>query len=118
MVENHRVDNKAQTKGFRGVRADGWNFHRGGEQAGEKWLKDRKGRRFSNDDIAHYHKIVNARPETIRLKKEIDNVIERHGGWSGPSAGEPAVDSPPAPAGVNTSKTDPGLCTEDELPPA
>jgi SOS-response transcriptional repressor LexA len=72
---------KAQTTGFKAVREEVWNFHIGGYQVCEKWLKDRKGRRLSQDDIAHYHKIVVALSETIRLMKEIDEVIEQHGGW-------------------------------------
>ncbi len=32
-------------------------------------------------DIAHYHKIVVALKETIRLMSEIDVIIEKHGGW-------------------------------------
>ena len=32
-------------------------------------------------DIAHYHRIVVALDETIRLMNEIDEVIEAHGGW-------------------------------------
>ena len=47
----------------------------------EKWLKDRKGRTLLKDDITHYHKIVVALSETIRLMKEIDKVIEKNGGW-------------------------------------
>jgi SOS-response transcriptional repressor LexA len=74
---------KAQSVGFRGVREAVWNFHIGGYQVCEKWLKDRKGRRLSNDDIAHYQKIVVALNETIRLMKEIDQVIDEHGGWPG-----------------------------------
>ncbi len=74
---------KAQTTGFKGVREDVWNFHIGGYQVCEKWLKDRKGRTLSKDDIAHYQKIVVALAETIRLMKEIDEVIEQHGGWPG-----------------------------------
>jgi hypothetical protein len=74
---------KAQTTGFRGVREPVWNFHIGGYQVCEKWLKDRKGRTLSKDDIAHYQKIVVALSETIRLMKEIDEVIEQHGGWPG-----------------------------------
>ena len=74
---------KAQTTGFQGVREDVWNFHIGGYQVCEKWLKDRKGRTLSKDDIAHYQKIVVALSETIRLMKEIDEVIEQHGGWPG-----------------------------------
>jgi hypothetical protein len=60
-----------------------WNFHIGGYQVCEKWLKDRKGRTLTADDIAHYHKIVIALHETIRLMGEIDAVIEAHGGWPG-----------------------------------
>jgi predicted helicase len=74
---------KAQTRGFRGVPSAVWNFHIGGYQVCEKWLKDRKGRTLSKDDIAHYQKIVVALAETIRLMKEIDEVIEAHGGWPG-----------------------------------
>ncbi len=71
------------TIGFRGVPEAVWNFHIGGYQVCEKWLKDRKGRTLSKDDIAHYQKIVVALAETIRLMKEIDEVIEAHGGWPG-----------------------------------
>ncbi len=74
---------KAQTTGFKGVREEVWNFHIGGYQVCEKWLKDRKGRKLSKDDIAHYQKIVVALSETIRLMKEVDEVIEQHGGWPG-----------------------------------
>lgn len=74
---------KAQTTGFRGVREQVWNFHIGGYQVCEKWLKDRKGRTLSKDDIAHYQKIVVALSETIRLMQEIDAVIDQYGGWPG-----------------------------------
>jgi len=72
---------KAQTTGFKGVREDVWHFHIGGYQVCEKWLKDRKGRTLSADDLAHYQKIVVAISETIRLMAEIDAAIERHAGW-------------------------------------
>lgn len=72
---------KAQTIGFRGVREEVWNFHVGGYQVCEKWLKDRKGRTLSKDDLAHYHKIVVALSETIRLMGLIDEAIAKHGGW-------------------------------------
>ena len=74
---------KAQTTGFKGVPEAVWNFHVGGYQVCEKWLKDRKGRELSKDDITHYQKIVVALSETIRLMKEIDEAIEKHGGWPG-----------------------------------
>lgn len=75
--------NKHQNIGFRGVPEAVWNFHIGGYQVCQKWLKDRKGRTLTADDIAHYHKIVIALHETIRLMGEIDAVIEAHGGWPG-----------------------------------
>lgn len=74
---------KSQTTGFEGVGEDVWKFQIGGYQVCEKWLKDRKGRTLSKDDVDHYQKIVIALSETIRLMKEIDEVIEQHGGWPG-----------------------------------
>lgn len=72
---------KSQTCGFRGVPESVWNFHVGGYQVCEKWLKDRRGRTLSTEDINHYERVVVALKETIRLMSEIDEVIERHGGW-------------------------------------
>jgi predicted helicase len=82
---------KAQTSGFSGVSESVWNFHIGGYQVCEKWLKDRKGRTLSNEDVVHYQKIVVALSETIRLMKEIDEVIELHGGWPGAFAAKKAA---------------------------
>ena len=72
---------KAQTAGFRGVPAAVWAFHIGGYQVCEKWLKDRKGRTLSAEEIAHYQRVVVALNETMRIMGEIDAVIEDHGGW-------------------------------------
>ena len=69
------------TLGFRGVPEAVWNFHIGGYQVCEKWLKDRKGRTLSAEDIEHYQRVVVALNETIRIMAEIDAVIEEHGGW-------------------------------------
>jgi predicted helicase len=80
---------KAQTCGFVGVPEEVWNFHLGGYQVCEKWLKDRKGRTLSKDDIAHYQKIVVAISETIRLMKQIDEVIDQHEGWPGAFVTDP-----------------------------
>jgi len=72
-----------KTQYFEGVPPDVWNFHIGGYQVCEKWLKDRKGRKLTIDDIDHYQKIVVALKETILLMSEIDELIEGHGGWPG-----------------------------------
>jgi hypothetical protein len=48
---------------FEGVRPEVWEFHIGGYQVCEKWLKDRRGRKLSFDDIRHYQKVTpRARP--------------------------------------------------------
>ena len=84
---------RRHTTGFRGVPEDVWKFHIGGYQVCHKWLKDRKGRILSDDDIAHYHKIVVALSETIRLMREIDEVIDQHGGWPGAFVTSTAVNA-------------------------
>ena len=43
---------------FDGVSDLAWNFYIGGYQPAQKWLKDRKGRNLSNEDILHYQKII------------------------------------------------------------
>lgn len=53
-----------------------WTFYIGGYQPAQKWLKDRKGRELSVDDILHYQKIIVALTETDRIMKEIDKVME------------------------------------------
>ncbi len=55
----------------------------GGYQVCERWLKDRNGRTLSPADLDHYQKIVVALNETIRLMTQIDEGIEKHGGWPG-----------------------------------
>lgn len=91
---------------------------------------------------AHYHKIVIALSETIRLMAEIDTVIEKHGGWPDAFAQRASAATPPSPVreeplpyaaeeqspyGARTDrspanappkapKPDLGLRTEDELP--
>jgi predicted helicase len=62
---------------FQGVPHELWKFHVGGYQVLDKWLKDRKGRTLTWDDIQHYQKIVVALKETIRLMKEIDAAIPK-----------------------------------------
>lgn len=60
---------------FTGVPEEVWNFHIGSYQPCQKWLKDRKGRRLSDEDILHYQKIVISLKETIELMAKIDEAI-------------------------------------------
>src|SRR5205823_2324581 len=70
-----------ETRGFAGVSEEAWNTRVGGYPVCYKWLKDRKGRVLTADDITHYQRIVAALHETIRIMGEIDEVIDAHGGW-------------------------------------
>lgn len=62
--------NKDQS--FADVPEIAWTFHIGGYQPAQKWLKDRRGRTLSWDDIGHYQKIVKILAETDRIMKEIE----------------------------------------------
>ncbi len=66
---------------FDGVPPDVWAFHIGGYQVAEKWLKDRKGRQLSFDDLLHYQRVLATLARTGELMAEVDEVIEEHGGW-------------------------------------
>jgi predicted helicase len=66
-----------KTQYFEGVPSEVWDFHIGGYQVCEKWLKDRRGRQLSFDDLMHYQKVVVALKETIRLMEEIDKAIPK-----------------------------------------
>ncbi|NJD22966.1 MAG: DNA methyltransferase [Melioribacter sp.] len=59
---------------FGNVSETAWNFYIGGYQPAQKWLKDRKGRTLTNEDIEHYQKIIVALTETDRIMKEIDKI--------------------------------------------
>lgn len=59
---------------FGGVPSIAWEFYIGGYQPAQKWLKDRKGRTLSVDDIMHYQRIIVALTNTDRIMKEIDEI--------------------------------------------
>lgn len=52
-----------------------YDFHIGGYQPLQKWLKDRKGEKLNFESIRHYTKMVYAITETIHLMEQIDNII-------------------------------------------
>ena len=66
---------------FAGVRRTTWETTIGGYRVLDKWLKDRKGRALSFDDIQTYRRIVGALEETADVAAAIDDAIERAGGW-------------------------------------
>jgi hypothetical protein len=61
---------------FTGVPEISWGFYIGGYQPAQKWLKDRRGRALSFDDIRHYQKIIKILSETDRIMKEIELPLE------------------------------------------
>ena len=64
---------------FEGIPPDVWEFRIGGYQPLKKWLKDRKGRTLSFDDLNHYMRIAAALSETMRLMAEVDEAILESG---------------------------------------
>ena len=60
---------------FEGVPTDVWEYAIGGYQVAHKWLKDRKDRLLTFDELKTYGNIISALAETIRLQGEIDEVL-------------------------------------------
>ena len=60
---------------FEGVTPEVWESRFGGYQPMDKWLKDRKGRALSFEDITHYQRIAAALQETLRLTAEVDAAV-------------------------------------------
>ena len=70
-----------QDQYFEGVEPETWSFTIGGYQPAQKWLKDRKNRVLSFNDIAHYCRICTVLAETPEVMAHIDETINAHGGW-------------------------------------
>ncbi|MCA3437092.1 MAG: N-6 DNA methylase [Rhodobacter sp.] len=60
-----------RTQYFADVPDVSWTFFIGGYQPAQKWLKDRKGRALSFDDVKHYQKIIRILAETDRIMQTI-----------------------------------------------
>jgi predicted helicase len=68
-------DNKVwinDTQYFGNVSKVVWDFYVGSYQPAQKWLKDRKNMKLSNEDIVHYQKIIKVLVETDKIMKQID----------------------------------------------
>jgi hypothetical protein len=61
---------------FDGISEEVWLYQIGGYQVCEKWLKDRKERILTGDEMQTYCKIVTALSKTIELQNEIDKYYE------------------------------------------
>ena len=60
-----------KTQYFDNVPQVAWNFYIGGYQPAQKYLKDRKGRTLSVDEVKHYEKIITILLETYKIMQEI-----------------------------------------------
>lgn len=87
------------TQGFAGVSAEVWAFTVGGYQVLDKYLKSRRGRTLSLDEIEHVEKVVGVLGSTIRQMELIDEAY---------LAAFPAMDAG-AGAGEDDIHSDPGI---------
>jgi predicted helicase len=72
--ENRRVYlNKEQY--FEGVSKAVWEYQIGAYQVAEKYLKDRKKRELSLEEIEHYRRVAKAIERTIEVQGEVDGVM-------------------------------------------
>jgi len=59
---------------FTNVEPEIWNYFIGGYQVLNKWLKDRKGKYLTDEEIKNYIKITEAIKQTIEIQKKIDKL--------------------------------------------
>jgi predicted helicase len=62
-------------KWFTGISSEAWEYHIGGYQVLEKWLKDRKRKELSSEEVAHYARVVTAIAETISIQRSLDDLF-------------------------------------------
>lgn len=56
-----------ETQYFDNIQESMFNYYIGGYQPAQKWLKDRKGRKLSFEDIRHYQEIIYSLSETSKI---------------------------------------------------
>lgn len=66
-----------KTQCFKPVPEDVWDFHIGGYQVLEKYLKSRKGRQLSLDEIKHVGKVADSLAFTITQMTKIDKACKK-----------------------------------------
>jgi predicted helicase len=77
-VEKVKYDNKGVWINNKtillGIPEDVWNYKVGGYQVIEKYLKSRKGRELSLDELEHIYRVVEIIKRTIELVKELEKI--------------------------------------------
>ncbi|MGC8755727.1 MAG: type ISP restriction/modification enzyme [bacterium] len=82
-VEKLRYDSKAEllyindTQYFEGIKPEVFEYQIGGYQVCDKWLKDRKDRTLSLEEIQTYCRIATAIENTIKIQDRIDAVYQQ-----------------------------------------
>ena len=62
---------------FEGVSKIAWDFSIGGYQPAQKWLKDRKGKKLTAEDVEHYQTIIRILSKTDQIMKTIEMSFEK-----------------------------------------
>jgi predicted helicase len=78
-IKHHKKDKRVyinKDQYFEGLEENVWQYGIGGYQVCDKWLKDRKGKVLSLDDIKHYCKVATAIEHTINIQKSIDEIFD------------------------------------------
>ncbi len=59
---------------FTNVAPEVWDYFIGGYQVLDKWLKDRKDKSLSSEEINHYIKVIEALKHTLEIQTNIDKI--------------------------------------------
>ena len=62
---------------FSNISQEIWNYRIGGYQVMDKWLKDRRGRALSLEDIQHYIRVARALELTGQYRQKIDQLFPK-----------------------------------------
>jgi hypothetical protein len=60
---------------FDGISKEVWEYRIGAYQVMEKYLKDRKGRKMTVDEIEHYMRVAKAIRMTIEVQRKVEEVL-------------------------------------------
>ena len=66
-----------ETQYFGEVPLRAWTHYIGGYQPAQKWLKDRKGRKLTNDEISSYQSMIRIMADTVETMDDLEN----YGAW-------------------------------------
>jgi predicted helicase len=60
---------------FANISPEIWEYYIGGYQPANQWLKEKKGKKLEYNDIKHFNKIIYIIQETIKIQKQIDEIL-------------------------------------------